>query len=72
MVTIDPVCKMKVGENETNYISTYRGFDYYFCAAPCKREFDEHPKDYVSNSRDSQVNEHTHEADIQENEEARH
>ena len=70
MVAIDPVCKMKVGENETDYISTYRGFDYYFCAAPCKREFDEHPKDYVN--APSQLNEHTYDADIQENEEATH
>jgi len=68
MVAIDPVCKMKVGENETDYRSTFRGADYYFCAAPCKREFDEHRTDYVHDSRGDQGNEHSHDAAIEENE----
>ena len=64
MIAVDPVCKMKVGENETEYMSTYRGSDYYFCAGPCKREFDEHPKDDVKNSRRAQVKAHTHNVTI--------
>lgn len=46
MVT-DPVCKMQIDENKAAAKSEYNGTTYYFCAASCKRKFDENPKQYV-------------------------
>lgn len=44
---IDPICKMEVDEKEANWISTYKGKKYYFCAPGCKKAFDEKPEKYV-------------------------
>jgi Cu+-exporting ATPase len=46
MVT-DPVCKMQIDEKKAAGKSEYNGTTYYFCAAVCKRKFDENPKQYV-------------------------
>jgi YHS domain-containing protein len=46
MVT-DPVCKMQIDENKAAGKSEYNGKTYYFCAAICKRKFDENPQQYV-------------------------
>lgn len=46
-MAIDLVCKMPVSETEAEYTSVCRGRKYYFCAEPCKREFDTYPNDYV-------------------------
>ena len=72
MIVVDAVCRMNVETNETNYSSVYRGIKYYFCAAPCKKEFDEYPKDYVSRSHEGQVDEHSHDVEIQENKKDEH
>lgn len=47
-LAIDLVCKMHVTESEAEYTSDYRGETFFFCAEPCKREFDAHPRDYLS------------------------
>ncbi len=47
VAALDLVCRMIISEKEAEYSSTYNGVTYYFCAAPCKREFDEHTEDYV-------------------------
>ena len=46
MVT-DPVCKMQVDESKAAGKSEYQGKTYYFCAAGCKKKFDESPQTYV-------------------------
>lgn len=48
-MAVDPVCKMQVDENKNAGTSEHKGKTYYFCAASCKRKFDENPEKYVSN-----------------------
>jgi len=43
----DPVCNMTVDESTATITSAYQGRTYYFCAPGCKREFEEHPEQYV-------------------------
>ena len=47
-MAIDPVCKMKVEESTAAATSEYQGKKYYFCAAGCKKAFDENPEKYLS------------------------
>lgn len=44
----DPVCKMEVSENETQYTSQYGGKTYYFCSSGCKTEFDAYPERFAT------------------------
>lgn len=46
-MAIDPVCKMQVDEQKAAATSEYNGKTYFFCAAVCKRKFDESPGKYV-------------------------
>ena len=46
-MAIDPVCKMQVDEAKAAATSEYNGKTYYFCAAVCKRKFDENPQQYL-------------------------
>jgi YHS domain-containing protein len=46
-MAIDPVCKMQVDEAKAAATSQYHGTTYYFCAAGCKRKFDENPEKYL-------------------------
>ncbi|MEQ1910784.1 MAG: YHS domain-containing protein [Vicinamibacterales bacterium] len=46
-MAIDPVCKMQVDENKNAGKSEFGGKTYYFCAAVCKRKFDENPEKYL-------------------------
>jgi Cu+-exporting ATPase len=43
----DPVCGMDVDPATAQYRSDYQGRTYYFCAAECRREFDEQPERYI-------------------------
>jgi len=43
----DPVCGMQVDEAKAAATSTYKGKTYYFCAAVCKKSFDENPEEYA-------------------------
>lgn len=47
-MAIDPICKMEIDENDTEYISEYKGRKYYFCSQFCKMDFDESPEKYVN------------------------
>lgn len=44
---IDPVCKMTVDIATARYMSEHEGTFYYFCAAGCKKSFDEKPASFV-------------------------
>ena len=46
-MAIDPVCQMKVDEKKAAATSEYKGKKYYFCAAGCKRAFDQNPEKYL-------------------------
>ena len=46
-MVVDPVCKMTIDENKAAGKSEYNGKTYYFCAAVCKKRFDENPGKYV-------------------------
>lgn len=38
----DPVCGMDVDEATAEHKVEYKGKTYYFCAAGCKEEFEDH------------------------------
>ena len=44
----DPVCKMEVEESQAAATSDYKGTKYYFCAAGCKKAFDQDPEKYLA------------------------
>jgi len=44
---VDPVCKMKIEDSKAVAASEYKGKKYYFCAAGCKRAFDQDPEKYL-------------------------
>lgn len=43
----DPVCEMEVEESNAQFQSEYDGKMYYFCAAGCKKAFDDNPEKYI-------------------------
>ncbi len=51
VVAIDPVCKMKVEEDKAAATSEYKGKKYYFCAAGCKKAFDQDPEKYLAEKK---------------------
>ncbi len=46
VVAVDPICKMDVDTATAELYSDYDGKRYYFCAAVCKKTFDENPAQY--------------------------
>ena len=44
---IDPVCHMEVEPEDAAGSSEYQGQTFYFCAAACKRAFDQAPERYL-------------------------
>ncbi len=50
-MAIDPVCHMTVEESQAAATSEYKGKKYYFCAAGCKRAFDENPEKYLAEEK---------------------
>ncbi len=47
-MVIDPVCQMEINEETPQHRSEYEGKTYYFCAAGCKKTFDENPQMFLS------------------------
>lgn len=45
---IDPICGMTVEVATARWKSEYNGQTYYFCAAGCKRTFDQSPEKFVT------------------------
>ena len=46
----DPVCGMKVDENQSQYQSQYGGQKYNFCSEDCKNKFDQKPEQYAKSA----------------------
>jgi Cu+-exporting ATPase len=44
---IDPVCGMTVNTEKAEYVSSYKGKKYYFCAAGCQKKFLQDPEKYL-------------------------
>jgi YHS domain-containing protein len=47
IMTIDPVCGMRVQEKQAELQTQYAGRKYFFCSEECKREFEADPNGYV-------------------------
>jgi YHS domain-containing protein len=47
----DPVCKMQVEESKAAATAEYQGKTYYFCAAGCKKKFEQNPEIYLAQSK---------------------
>ncbi len=47
-IYIDPVCLMRVDPQGHHPTSTYRMRTYHFCADACRRKFEEHPENFLS------------------------
>ena len=47
----DPVCKMEVEESKAAATADYQGKTYYFCAAGCKKSFEQNPEKYLAPSK---------------------
>ena len=50
-MVIDPVCKMEIEESKAVATSEYKGKKYYFCAAGCKKAFDQSPEKYLAKDK---------------------
>ena len=48
---VAPVCKMKIEDSKAVATSEYKGKKYYFCAAGCKRAFDQDPEKYLAKEK---------------------
>lgn len=48
MTQTDPVCGMKVDDQNAAAQSTYEGKTSYFCSTECKDKFDANPQQYSS------------------------
>ncbi len=46
-IAMDPVCAMLVEPHKADFISTYKGKKYYFCAPGCKKKFDAEPAKFA-------------------------
>lgn len=44
----DPVCGMKIEQDQARGSSEFQGTTYYFCSDDCKRTFDRNPERYAA------------------------
>ncbi|MBI5612214.1 MAG: YHS domain-containing protein [Gammaproteobacteria bacterium] len=51
-MAIDPVCGMKVDENQAAAKTEHQGLMYYFCSSGCHKEFTAHPEKYLAKNPD--------------------
>jgi YHS domain-containing protein len=51
----DLVCRMDVNPDETRFFSEYNEETYYFCSKQCKRDFDDHPDNYIQQKAREEV-----------------
>jgi Cu+-exporting ATPase len=54
---IDPVCGMTLNTEQAEYVSSYKGKKYYFCAAGCQKKFLEDPEKYLQPKADTEKDE---------------
>ncbi len=52
----DLVCGMEIPEgSERRHFSEYGGGKYWFCSSECKRQFDDHPDQYIQENAREQL-----------------
>ena len=47
----DPVCGMKMDPGRTDWVTTFEGISYYFCAEGCRKAFEGKPQKYLKPKR---------------------
>jgi YHS domain-containing protein len=47
IMTVDPVCGMKVEEKKSEFTTQFAGKKYFFCSENCKQEFEADPDEFV-------------------------
>jgi YHS domain-containing protein len=47
-MTTDPVCGMKVDDQNPQHQAQYGGHRYSFCSQQCKNEFEQNPEEYAA------------------------
>jgi len=50
---VDPVCGMQVDPQKTDLTAEYDGRKYFFCAENCRKAFENKPRKYLANSKDT-------------------
>jgi len=58
VMTIDPVCAMRVEEHSAAATSEHGGKRYYFCSPGCKAAFDKNPQKYVGARQGPESHDH--------------
>lgn len=51
---LDPVCGMKVAQDQTSYKSNYQGLQYIFCSSNCLERFKKNPDQYLNSQLQKQ------------------
>jgi YHS domain-containing protein len=47
IMAMDPVCGINVDDRNPEFETRFAGKKYFFCSDECRKEFDEHPEDYL-------------------------
>ena len=47
-IFLDPVCGMNVPPAKRDFVSSYLGCSYYFCAETCRKAFEKDPTKYLA------------------------
>jgi YHS domain-containing protein len=47
-MTTDPVCGMRVDDQNPQHQAQYGGHRYSFCSQQCKNEFEQNPEEYAA------------------------
>jgi YHS domain-containing protein len=46
-MTTDPVCGMRIDEQESEFQTMFAGRKYFFCSEDCRKEFENEPEEYL-------------------------
>ena len=46
-MTTDPVCGMRIDEQESEFQTQFAGRKYFFCSEDCRKEFENEPEEYL-------------------------
>lgn len=47
----DPVCGMRIADNQARHSALYMGENYFFCSEDCRTKFAHNPEKYVDNQQ---------------------
>jgi YHS domain-containing protein len=49
-MSIDPVCGMTIEEQNPEFQSMFAGKKYSFCSDECRKEFEDHPNEFIESA----------------------